>query len=318
MSPPGRPLPLPLLPGALLLSAASCSEPGTTLELEVGVRDDGTATESWTEGIAVALGRTRAEELAAETRPLSPEATAWLEVLEEALPHVAERAPELAALFDLGPFDALIAAGNRGSSDAFGWVPRGIGVNLQAFHASYGAPDAGAVDRMTRIVAHEYLHLVTYEAYPHHRELRDTPYRRALWTIFFEGIGDYVSMSERWLPAEDGSPSPAAADALAVLEPVFLERLEALADCTPEEEDELRRGISMGRFDQKWGSLPFALWLRSEVVQAVRDGATEREVLRRVAREGPASVLPLARAHVADEHRRRMEALLAARPGPGS
>ena len=294
---------LAALPG---LGACRQTAPAPELHLEVCVRPDGTATPTWTDGIAVAIGRERAEALARERLPLSSEAAAWLDVLRTALPLVESRAVELASFFDLEPFDATVAAGNRGSSDGFGWVPTFVGINVQAFHDAYGAPDGGAVDRMTRIVAHEYLHLLTYAFYPDHRERRDTPLNRALWTMFFEGIGDYVSVSARWLPDADGAESPTARATLQRLEPILVERLEAFVDASEEEERALRRGIAMGKFDEKWGSLPVALWLHAE---AVTRG--ERALLEETIRLGPASVLPLALRHAAPELRPRLEALAA-------
>ena len=300
---------------ALIASAAGCRAPDATssavplpaIRAEVGVREDGTATPAWTEGIAVAIGLGAAEGFAREPLPFTPEASAWLEVLRDSIPAVRERAPQLASWFDMRPMDAIVVAGNRGSSDGFAWLPDHIGINVQAFHATYGPPAKGAVDRMTRIVAHEYLHLLTYAFYPDHRTYRTTPLDRALWTMFFEGIGDYVSVSERWKPDENGNDSEVTVRTLEQLEPILVERLEALVDATPEQEKELRRGISMGKFDRKWGSLPVALWLHRE---AARSG--ERETLERMIREGRDGVLPLALRHAAPALRPRLEALRAA------
>lgn len=275
-------------------------------ELELCVSDDGTATETWTQGIAVALGRPKAEAFSREVHPLTPEAEAWLGVLRTTLPEVARRAPELASWFDLRPLDVVVAAGNRGSSDGFGWVPHHIGVNVQEFADVYGPPDEGATDRMARILAHEYVHLLTYAFYPDHRERRDTPLDRALWTMFFEGIGDYLSVSARWLPDEAGNYSPVTATTLQRLEPVLVERLEALVDAPASRERELRRGICMGKFDEKWGSLPVALWLHSE---ARRHG--ERATLEATIRNERHGVLPLALAYADPALRPRLEALLA-------
>ncbi len=297
--------------GALLIPGVlACQRPAVAFRLEPGVLEDGTASSTWTDGIAVAIGRDAAEALESERRPLTPGAAAWLAVLEEALPGVEEGAPRLASLFDLDAFDAIVVAGNRGSSDGFGWIPNHIGINVQAFDETYGHPDDAAVDRMTRLVLHEYIHLLTYAFYPDHMERRDTPLNRALWTMFHEGIGDYVSVSERWLPGEAGAYSPVTARTLRRLEPIFVERLEAFVDATPEEEAELREGISMGKFDEKWGSLPVALWLRSEA--SVRG---ERETLVEMIRLGPDGVLPLALRHASPELRPRLEALAAAHAG---
>ena len=258
----------------------------------MAVREDGTATRVWTDGIAIAIGEDAANELASENVPLTQKAEAWLQVLREALPRIELRCRELARLFDVQAINAVIVAGNRGSSDGFGWVPNYIGINLQAFANAYGPPGENAADRMIRITAHEYLHLLSYAFYPDHHQLRSTPLDRGLWTIFFEGIGDYVSMSSRWLPDEDGSYSKIAAERLKELEPILVDRLEKLATASKEREEELRAGISMGSFEKKWGSLPFALWLRREV-SLCGEADTLRAVFR-LEREG---VLLLALRH---------------------
>ena len=274
------------------------------ITLEPAVREDGTATQLWTNGIAIAIGADAAIELAGDSLPLSQQAEAWLQVLRETLPRVEFRSHELARLFDVPPIDAIIVAGNRGSSDGFGWVPNYIGINLQAFVDAYGPPGENAADRMVRIAAHEYLHLLSYAFYPDHHELRDTPLDRALWTIFFEGIGDYVSMSGRWLPDQDGSYSKIAAERLKELEPILVDRLEKLAAASKELEDELRAGISMGRFEEKWGSLPFALWLHREVSRC-----GEADTLRAVLRLERDSVLLLALRHATPRLMPRIKAV---------
>ncbi len=287
-------------------SSVACNPAPPAFDVEVCVNPDGTATPTWSEGIAVAIGTERAKELEAERQPLTPEELAWLQVVRESLPGLAARAREMATWFDLEPFDATVAVGNRGSSDAFGWVPDHIGINLTAVRGTYGPVDDGSVDRITRILAHEYIHLLTYAFYPDHRDRRDTPLNRMLWTMFFEGIGDYISVSPRWYADEGGAYSPVTARTLRRLEPFFVERLEAAVDASPAEEPEIRRGISMGRFDEKWGSLPVALWLHSEArIRGERDALEE---MIRAEREG---VLPLALRHVSEELRPRLDAVAA-------
>ncbi len=298
----------------LFLAVASCDRQSSPddatnqlapeITLEVTVLDDGTATSLWTAGIAISIGENAAKERAREISPLSPQALAWLEILRESIPRISVSAGELATLFDVPPLDAIVAVGNRGSSDAFGWTPIYIGINVQAFADTYGPPTDGASDRMIRIVAHEYLHLLTYAAYPYHREYRQTPFDRALWTMFFEGIGDYVSVSKRWLPDEQGQYSTVTANTLKKLEPIFVERLELLAIADEQLERESRVGISMGKFDEKWGSLPIALWLHSEVKRCGK-APTLRAALR-LERD---AVLLLALNHASPELKPRIMAL---------
>ena len=277
-----------------------------SLILELSVRDDGTATDVWQAGTSIAIGDEAARRYAEQDLPLSEQAAAWYRVLESALADISQRAKDVADAFGLPAMDAVIVAGNRASSDAFGWVPNYIGINVQAFAETYGPPGDTAEDRMVRIVAHEYLHLLTYAHYPDHRARRTTPFDRALWTIFFEGIGDYVSVSERWLPGPAGSYSVVAADTLRRLEPIFVDRLEQLAVAGPESEPTLRHEIAMGKFDRKWGSLSFALWLHSEAALC-----GERETLRTVLRLERDSVFRLALRHAAPELRPAIRALAA-------
>lgn len=298
----------------LFLAVPSCSrQPSSSVQnststpeisLELSVRDDGTATQLWTSGIEIAIGESAANDFARENLPLTKEAEAWLQVLREVLPEIEMRGLELAVLFDVPPMNAMIVAGNRGSSDGFGWVPNYIGINLQAFADTYGPPDDGAADRMVRIAAHEYLHLLSYAFYPNHRQLRETPLDRALWTIFFEGIGDYVSVSRRWLPDEEGNYSTTATETLEKLEPIFVERLEKLVTAGDEHERQFRAGLASGKFDEKWGSLPFALWLHREVRKCGEMDTLQ--ALLRLERDG---VLPLASRHAAPKFMRRLKAL---------
>ena len=274
--------------------------------LELGVQDDGTATARWAEGVAVAIGAERAELARRQHLPISDEAGAWVNTLEGSVAAAERRSGELAVLLDIEPFNATIVAGNRASSDAFAWLPDHIGINVQAFAETYGPPDDGATDRMVRIVAHEYVHLLTYAHYPDHLQRRQSPLDRALWTMFFEGLGDYVSVSSRWLPDDSGKQSETTVETLERLEPILVARLERLASASESEEPALRRGISMGKFDEKWGSLPVALWLHSEVTQC-----GETRTLRALLQLERNGVLPLAHRHAAKALLPRIEALAA-------
>jgi len=294
---------------ALLFGLVACSGPdpdtSSLLRMEIGVDHDGVASPTWIAGMATGMDPAQAAALGAESHPFTATERAWIVVLERALPVVVARADELAEPFRIEPFPMIVTVGNRSGRDGFGWKPDHLAIDVEAFTAVYGSPDEDALDRMQRILAHEYVHLLTYAAFRDRQVKSATPLDRALWTMFFEGMVDYYSASKRWRPGSDGRDSPASAEALARLEPVLVERLEALASASPSDEPALREGISMGRFDHHWGSLPVAIWLHKEARQR-----GSRVVLQEYVSLGRAGILPLALRHVAPELRPRVSALM--------
>ena len=119
---------------------------------------------------------------------------------------------------------------------------------------------------------------------------QETPLERALWACLAEGLGNYRSLSPRWFEA-GGGLSEHARDVLGRLEPIFVERLAALASATDANSDGLMQGLSMGPFEEKWGALPVALWLASETAED--PGALAAWIER-----GSRGVLVLARRHL--------------------
>ena len=126
---------LTLFPGLLLLSAAAlCGEYSPLFEVENGVLDLTLPKADEVKNSQNQCQREAAEDFTAEQR-------AWMQVIQDSLPDLEQRAIYLASLFPIKPFAATIVAGNRGSSDGFGWVPNYIGINLEEFHKTYGPPD---------------------------------------------------------------------------------------------------------------------------------------------------------------------------------
>ncbi len=191
------------------------------------------------------------------------------------------------------PVEVLIVLGNRGTSDAFTHDPTTIGFNLAALQAGYGGAGLGENgDRIDRFFRHEFVHLLQKAWLSVHPWVADSPVRSALLEIWAEGLGNYYSLSDRWM-SQDGARSAAAASALAELEPRFVARLSALACTSPEAAAPLTADLSWGRFDQKWGALTAALWLEAE---QKRSAAALRDFFR----TGPGAVWDLADRHLPD------------------
>ena len=119
-----------------------------------------------------------------------------------------------------------------------------------------------------------------------------SPLDVALWECLVEGLGNYRSFSSKWLN-KNGTISDYASSVLNRLQPVFTDRIALLANATNEQADTLLEGLSMGKFDEKWGALTVALWLKKET------GGNDK-LLQKWVELGPRGILILARKHLPD------------------
>ena len=198
--------------------------------------------------------------------------------------------------------EVTILIGNVAAQDAFTPSPTTIAFDVARMRALYGeADDETSTDRIDRFFDHEYTHLLHEVWREVHPVDLSTPLQRALWDYLAEGIGNYRSLSARW-KAPDGGPSAHAHEVLSRLQPVFTERISALATASEAEETELTKNLSMGPFQQKWGALTVALWLLAEV-------QTDDDALARWVSAGPDGILELARLHLPADLAERLPAV---------
>lgn len=284
-----------LVGAALVRVAPALYAQSPELRVVSGVTQSGDATEQWLAMIRRRLPSDEFDAVAPMRRPFTAEELAWAELIRSRVPAWKRAVPPLAAIFRPipPPADVLIVLGNRGASDAFTHDPRTIGFDLAALQANYGDGDQpGHTERIDRFFRHEFVHLLQKAWLMAHPWPTDTPLRTALWDIWAEGLGNYQSLSARWLSTE-GRRSETASRALAELEPRLVARLSALACATADGAAALMADLSMGRFDRKWGALTAALWLEAEQVSA-------EDALRDLVVAGPGGVWDLADRHLPD------------------
>jgi hypothetical protein len=229
-------------------------------------------------------------------REWTAEELAWRDLIRQRAEAWEREIPALVHLFDpvAAPARATIVLGNRGGEDAFTHDSITIGFDLAALQRNYGDPGQPAnQDRIDRFFRHEYTHLMQKAWLVTHPWPGSTPFAAALLDIWLEGLGNYFSLSERWKTV-NGAPSESAARALTELVPRLVERMSALACATREEGEILMADLSMGRFDQKWGALPVALWLE-------REQSASPEALRRFVLAGPGGAWTLIERHVTQD-----------------
>jgi hypothetical protein len=212
---------------------------------------------------------------------------AWASLIRSRVTHWESEIPALSIYYAPveGPEIATIVIGHGGGEDAFTHDPKTIAFDAVRLHKEYG--DASLPEneaRIDRFFRHEYTHLLQKAWLAKHPYNANTPMREALLGIWTEGLGNYHSLSQRWRSPELVSKT------LAELEPRFVARLSALACADRASADALMADLSMGRFDQKWGALPAALWL-------------DANGLRTFVLAGPDGVWDLADKHVSETSR---------------
>jgi hypothetical protein len=287
----------PLLLLGLVAGVAWCAVAGAavpTIHVVSGVTEEGKATDLWLAVLRRRLAAGEYDAIAGLQRPLTPEEKAWADLIRSRVPQWSTAIPALVAIFEpiAAPDSVVIVLGNRGAEDAFTHDPTTIGFDLAALQRAYGsAANPQNEIRLLNIFRHEFTHLLQKRWLPQHPWSTATPLQAALLNIWTEGLGNYYSLSDRWQPAE-GRPSPAAAIALAELEPRFVARLAALSCSDPTVAPSLMAELSSGPFDRKWGALPIALWLAAEHESA------DAAALRRFVTNGPGGIWELADRHL--------------------
>jgi len=191
------------------------------------------------------------------------------------------------------PDTVLILLGTIGGEDAFTPSNSEIAFDLSRLYDIYGpATDVENENRIDRFYAHEVTHLLHKAWQTDHVVTLQSPLDVALWDCLVEGLGNYRSLSAKWVSG-DGELTEHAHATLDRLQPILVERLVALSTSTDEQAAPLMQGLSSGPFADKWGALTTALWLAQEA-------AGDPVALQPWVEAGPAGILELARTHLPD------------------
>lgn len=297
---------------AALPTLASARSP-QAYDIIVGLDSNGLPTQPWLNVIRGRVSGTDLATIAATAKPLSADESAWVDVVRTAAGQWLGRIDSLNAPFrKLPPPPTIrIVLGNQGGDDAFGMAPDVLAFDLSSLASAYGVTDPPRNLRlMQRLLAHEYMHILTI---PWLDSIGwsaawagQDPFLRAVRTLYNEGLGNLRSIEgdDRWISGS-GDPTGRAAETLTRLQPIMLERLQALrADPSPEQTQELMRNISQGPFAGKWGALPIALWL-------ALDTGFVPDKLAVWIEKGPAGILELAVRYADEPLRPAFQALLA-------
>jgi len=190
-----------------------------------------------------------------------------------------------------------VLLGYQGGDDAFTFKNKTVCLDVNALYKAYGsANDVVNDNRIDRIFAHEFTHLL-HKQWVKMNNLKLNSFKdRILWECVTEGFGMYRSMSSKWFPVGD-SLSQISKNTFEVLYPKFADRIIKVStqpNLTFEEENNLHTNLSRGSMKKKWGALPVAVWL------ALEAKGNDENLIKWV-NKGPDAIILLAEKYLTDE-----------------
>jgi len=275
----------------------SCSDSAKKYQitLEQGVDELGQPTKVWIDVVQVQFSKEELDQITNTQKKLSDSEIEWANLIQSKLPYWEKQIEDIAIPFsDIKIPDKIsVVVGNFGKVDAFASqeFETKIFLNLSVLVREYGnAESQENKDRIDRLFAHEFTHLLHYQWFKKNPYIPDTPLEKALERCLVEGIGHYRSISHKWRD-KDGHITNHSEKTLMLLEPVFVQRLITINNSTETEAAELMQGLSIGRFNEKWGALTVALWF-------VKESAGYDKNLIKWINYGPNGILTLALKHL--------------------
>lgn len=230
------------------------------------------------------------------TRPLSEGENEWKELIESRLEqwNIVKDSVKVPFGNTFINDTTYVLLGYTGFDDGFTYMYKTVCFDITALNREYGsAKDLINTNRMDRLFAHEYTHLL-HKEWARQNNLKIETFKESiLWECFYEGFGMYRSMSKKWFPV-DGSLSKTSEETFKELYPIFTDKLIAIdssSSLTEQDKKILHKNLSRGSMKKKWGALPIGVWLALEA-----NG--DHSNLKKWVDMGPDAVIPLAKKHL--------------------
>jgi len=236
--------------------------------IKPGVVDYKVSSE-WLDALKTRETKEYRDSLGQLSRPLSANESRWFELIESKAHSWNQMRDSLKVPFDNITINDTIYVllGYRGKDDGFTYKYQTVCFDLTALYNTYGsAYDPVNDNRIDRLFAHEYTHLLSKE-WVRQKNLQVNNFKDSiLWECMYEGIGMYRSMSAKWFPI-GGKLSETSAKTFKMLYPIFTERIitiDTMDSFSPEDKIRLNKHLSKAPMDKKWGALPVGVWLAME------------------------------------------------------
>lgn len=276
-----------------------------TIIIKPGVVN-GMITSEWKNALGRRMSKEYIDSLAHLQRALTTEEQAWEKLIASKTEKWNAFKDSLAVPFDdVFTSDTIyVLLGFPGNDDGFTYGYQTVCLDLTALNNAYGRADLPENNnRIDRIFAHEYTHLL-HKIWANNKGLRLETFKDSiLWECLYEGIGMYRSLNPKWMPVAGKLPG-LSKTTLENLYPIFVDRLttiETAKTLTQEEKERLNKNLSRGAVNQKWGAFPVAIWLAME-------GNGDDRKLKPWIDKGPESVIQLANKYLIGNYKQKFNA----------
>ncbi len=263
-------------------------------------------SQDWQKALERRMTKTRIDSIARLSRPLTSEEQDWVNLIQSKTAWWNAMRDSIQVPFeDIQLKDTVyVLLGYTGSDDAFTYENQTVCFDITALLKAYGsAKDSVNDNRIDRIYAHEFTHLLSKAWMKKNGVELQTFKDSILWECIYEGIGMYRSMSSKWFPVNE-ELSETARTTFDNLYPKFANKIGTLitkSDLSKEEKIALHKNLSRGSMKQKWGALPVGVWLALEA-------KGNDENLRAWVEKGTDAIIPLARKYLSGESKETFDA----------
>jgi hypothetical protein len=302
-----------LLIGLLICSIfISCKKtsltPSSTTQKKTFVKlcvKDNKITQDWRDVLTTRQSKAYLDSLEQVVKPINKQENDWIALIKSKENRWNQIKDSLKVPFGETYINdtTYVYLGYQGNDDAFTYKYQTVCLDVTALQRAYGsALDSVNDNRIDRIFAHEYTH-VLHKEWARQNELKIKTYRDSiLWEILYEGIGMYRSMSTKWHPINNRL-SKTSAKTFEVLYPIFVDRLveiETKKVLSEQDKKRLHKKLSRASMKQKWGALPMGVWLAMEA------NGNDKNLIPWI-QKGPDAVIPLALKYLPEKHKEMFE-----------
>lgn len=265
-------------------------------------------TDAWLKALITRMSKSEIDSFALLERALMPSEEGWEKLFESRATAWNKYRDSLGVPFEgvLLSDTIKVMTGFLGNDDAFTYQDKTICFDLTAFSNVYGNDSLPeSENKADRIFSHEYTHLL-HKAWVQKNKLELKNFRDSvLWECLYEGLGMYRSLTQKWMPVNGIFPQ-IASETIKELYPQFAQNISLVEQnkvFTRQQRKDIRKNLSRGSVNKKWGATTVAFWL------CLESNRNDKKLIPWV-NKGPEAVLLLAEKYLDRQSKEQLRMML--------